>query len=235
MSAAHAGPLRRAGWWIGGLVGVVAGSALAVVVQDWQEAREASDVAARAEVFHREDTVPPPVDAIRSLLAQNSLVAVDPLLVDRVSEDDVARAEAILADAPVPARIAYLAYPRTGDVGYTPTGAAAQWSTAVGEVGHYVVLWDDGGTEPTAVGLEEHYVDARTQGQPGPALVRLAAEMAAWEAVPLRAEPDEASDQDYWGGAGGGLAAAGVMGALGVVPAFLVLRWYVGTRRRKAA
>jgi hypothetical protein len=224
-----------AGWVIGVAVGIVAGTALAVVVQDWQEAREASDVQRRADVFHREDVVPPPGDAIRSLLEQDALVAVDPLLADRVPEADRQRAEAILADSSVPARIAYLSSPDGAEVGYTATGAAAQWSAAIGEEGHYVVLWDSGSTDSVAVGLEESYVDTRTEGQPGPALVRLAAEMSAWEAVPLPTEPAEPNDFDYWDGVGGGIAAGLLLGTFVVVPVFFLLRWFVGTRRRKAA
>lgn len=227
------GPVRTAGWVIGAVVGVAAGAGAAVVVQDWQEDREAADVARRAEVFGTQDVVPPPGDAVRSLVEQESRVAVDPLLADRLPEEDRARADEILAGSAVPARIAYLSYPDSNDVGYTTGGAAAQWRTAVGEEGHYVVLWDNGNTEVGAVGLEDHYVDTRTEGQPGPALVRLAEEMATWEAEPLATEPDEPNDFDYWGGTGGGIAAAGLMGAFGVVPAFLLLRWFVGSRRRK--
>ncbi|MCY7400549.1 MAG: hypothetical protein LH477_06275 [Nocardioides sp.] len=227
------GPVRTAGWVIGAVVGIVTGTVLAVAVQGWQESREDADVASRAEVFGRQDVVPPPGDAVRALVAQDTRVAVDPLLADRLPEEDRARAEEILAGSPVPARIAYLSYPDSNEVGYTTTGAAAQWQTAVGEEGHYVVLWDNGSTQVCAVGLEAPYVDTRTQGQPGPALVRLAEEMTTWEAEPLATEPDAPSDSDYWGGTGGGIAAGGLMGAFGVVPLFLLLRWYVGTRRRE--
>jgi hypothetical protein len=228
-------PLRAAGWVIGAVVGVASGTALAFGVQDWQEAREAADVQRRAEVFYREDVVPPPGDLIRSLIEQDALVAVDPLLADRVPEDDRQRAESILEDSPVPARIAYLPYPERSEVGYTATGAAVQWSHAIGEEGHYVVLWDTGYHDSVAVGIKEEYVDARTEGQPGPALVRLAAEMSTWEAVPLPTEPDEPRDFDYWDGVGGGIAAGLLLGAIVVAPVFLLLRWFVGTRRRKAA
>ena len=219
----------------GSVVGLVAGTALALSAQAWQEAREASDMAAREAAFLQEDGVPAPLDAVRQLLDQDALLAVDPLLADRVPEADRQRAEDILAGSPVPVRIAYLSYPSHVLAGYTPSGAAAMWRTAVGEEGHYVVLWDNGSYESGAVGIEDEYVDARTEGQPGPALVRLAAEMATWEAEPLPTGPDEPSDFDYWGGAGGGIAAAGLIGAVGVVPVFLLLRWYVGSRRRKVS
>lgn len=222
-------------WAVGAVVGAVTGTLVASGTQGWQESREAADVALRADAFHREDVVPPPGETVRALLAQDSRVVVDPLLADRLPEDDVERAEAILADATVPARIAYLRDPRSSDEGYTTSGAATQWSTGVGEEGHYVVLLDDGRTESVAVGLEEHYVDARTQGQPGPALVRLAAQMAAWEAQPLPTEPDPPGDFDYWDGVGGGLSAAALLGAFVVVPVFLLLRLYVGSRRREVA
>lgn len=229
-------PVRRiAGWTAGVVVGAVVGVLLATTLQDWQEGREARDIERRAEVFGRTDEVPAPGDAVRELLAQDSLVAIDPLIADRLPEDDVRRAEAILADASVPARIAYLAYPDTSDEGYTSSGAATQWSTGVGEEGHYVVLWDNGRTESVAVGLGSPYVETRTDGQPGPALVRIAAEMAAWEAEPLPTAPAEPSDSDYWGGVGGGIGAAVLFGGFVVLPLFALLRWYVGSRRRKVA
>lgn len=224
---------RAAGWMIGTVVGIAAGSALAVATQGWQESREASDIDRRAEMFGREDVVPPPVDAIRSLIEQDSLVAVDPLLSDRVPQADRERAEEILARSRVPARIAYLAYPEGVDVGYTPTGAAAMWQNAVGEEGHYVVLFDHGLTETGAIGLEDHYVATQTKGQPGLALVRLAEEMSTWQAEPLPTVPDEPSSDDYWGGIGGGIGAAALFGALVVVPLFFLLRWFVGSRRRE--
>jgi hypothetical protein len=224
---------RAGGWVIGAVVGIAVGFGLAVATQDWQEAREASDIERRAEMFGREDVVPPPVDAVRSLIEQDGLVAVDPLMVDRVPEADRQRAEEILARSPVPARIAYVAYPDSSDVGYTTTGAAAMWQAAIGEEGFYVVLFDNGLTETGALGLEDHYVSTQTKGQPGPALVRLAEEMVTWEAEPLPTAAEAPHDNDYWGGIGGGIGAAVLFGALGVVPAFLLLRWYVGSRRRK--
>ena len=225
------GPVRSAGWAVGAVAGVVVGCLAAWGTQQWQVEREDSDVVARAKAFYAEDVPPPPGDAVRALLGQDSLVALDPLVADRVPEADRERAEAILADAAVPSRIAYLADPTTSDTGYTPSGAAAQWSTGVGEDGHYVVLLSSGRSESVAVGLEEHYVETRTEGQPGPALVRLAAEMAAWEPESLPTEPDEPNDFDYWGGTGGGIMAGVLMGGFGVVPAFLLLRWWVGSRR----
>jgi hypothetical protein len=227
--------IRRHGWAIGAVVGIVAGTALGLGTQAWQESREASDVAARAAVFGQQDDVPGPVDTVRELLDQDTRVVVDPLLADRLPADDVARAEDALAGSDVPARIAYLPYPDTNEVGYTTSGVGPQWWTGVGETGHYVVLWDSGSTVSGAVGLEEHYVETRTEGQPGPALVRLAQEMATWEADPLPTEPAPPGDVDEWGGLGGGIGFAALFGVVVVLPAFLVLRWWVGTRRRKAA
>jgi hypothetical protein len=223
---------RIAGWTIGAVVGVVTGVLLGTATQSWQESREARDIERRAEEFARTDVVPPPGDAVRALLEQDSRVAVDPLLADRVPEEDVRRATSILEDSPVPARIAYLAYPGTSKDGYTTGGAPVQWSTGVGEEGHYVVLWDNGSNDTAAVGLEPPYLEARTDGQPGPALVRIAAEMSTWEAEPRPTEPAAPSDFDYWG-EGGGIAAALLLGTLVVLPVFALLRWYVGSRRRK--
>lgn len=224
---------RAGGWVIGAVVGIAAGSGMAVATQDWQESREASDLERRVEEFNHREVVPAPVDAVRELVEQDSLVAVDPLLADRLPAADRQRAEEILAQSPVLARIAYLTYPDGIESGYTPSGAAGMWSTAVGEQGHYVVLWDSGFHESVAVGLEDHYVGTRTKGQPGPALVRLAEEMATWEAEPLALKTDDLDQEDYWGGVGGGIMASTFFAGLGVLPLFLLLRWYVGSRRRK--
>lgn len=227
---------RHPGVWIAGaVIGILAGSLLGWATQSWQQSREDSDVARRAEAFGGVEVVPGPVDAVRDLLEQDSLLVLDPQLAGRVPDADRQRAEEILAGSPVPARIAYLTYPSTLDAGYTPAGAAAMWRTAVGEVGHYVVLWDTGFYDSGAIGLEDASVTTRTEGQPGPALVRLAEEMTTSEAVPLPTQPDEPGDSDYWGGIGGGLAAALLLGALIVVPLFFLLRWYVGSRRRKVS
>ena len=59
--------------------------------------------------------------------------------------------------------------------------------------------------------------------------------MATWEAEPLPTEPDPPIDHDYWGGTWGGLGAAALFGVFGVLPAFGLLRWWGGTRRRKIA
>lgn len=221
------------GWVIGAVVGIAAGSGVAVAAQDWQESRAADDIERRADEFNRRDVVPAPVDAVRELVQQDSLVAVDPLLADRLPAADRQRAEEILAGSPVPARIAYLSYPDGSDSGYTPSGAAGMWQAAVGEQGHYVVLWDSGYYESTALGLEDHYVSTRTEGQPGPALVRLAEEMATWEAEPLAVKTSDLDQEDYWGGVGGGIMASTIFAAIGVLPLFFLLRWYVGSRRRK--
>lgn len=226
-------PVRSAGWVVGAAVGLVAGAVVSISVQDRQERREASEMERLAEAVGQVERVPPPGDAVRALVEQDTHVALDPLLADLIPADDVKRAEEILVGSPVPARIAFLSRPDLSEVGYTTSGAAAQWRTSVGEEGHYVVLFDNGYTESGAVGLEDPSVDTRTKGQPGPALVRLAEEMATWEAEPLSTEPYQPSDFDYWGGIGGGLAAGGLMGVFGVVPVFLLLRWFVGTRRRK--
>lgn len=226
--------VRAAGWVIGPLVGIAVGTTVGLQTQAWQQSREDADMARRVALFEHEEEVPGPVDAVRELLEQDTLVVVDPLLEGRIPEEDLARAEAVLADSPVPARIAYVSNPVGSESGYTASGFSAQWSTNVGEVGHYVILWDNGLTRAGAVGLEEEYVSTRTEGQPGPALVRIAEEMVTWEAVPLPTEARPADDFDYWGGPFSGLAIAAVLGSMTVVPLFFVLRFFVGQRRRKA-
>lgn len=221
------------GWTIGIVVGLAAGFGTAAAAQGWQESREAADLDRRTERFAAVESVPEPVDAVRELLEQDSLVAIDPLLADRVSQADRQRAEELLAASPVPARIAYLADDDGVYSGYTSSGAAAMWQAAIGEEGHYVMLFDNGLEESGAIGLDDHYVSTRTQGQPGPALVRIAEEMATWEAEPLALKTDDLDQEDYWGGTAGGVAIGATAGTLVIVPLFALFRWYVGSRRRK--
>lgn len=223
--------IRTGGWPIGAVIGILAGVGAAGATQSWQESREAQDVAARAAAFHREEAVPPPGDAVRALLEQDGRVVIDPLLANRVPPEDLARAEEVLAQSQVPAHLAYLSYPDSGEVGYTVSGAPAQWMEGVGQDGHYLVLYDNGSARALGRGFEPEAVMTRTEGQPGPALVRVAEEMAQWEAVPASSEPDPPNESDYWGGVGGGLVAAALAGFI-VVPVFLVLRALVGSRRK---
>lgn len=231
-------PSARAvtGWVIGAVVGLAAGVTADHQAQSWQEARQDADMAARTADFERPpETIPGPVDVVRALLEQDGLVVVDPLLAERIPEEDLQRAEAILADSPVPARIAYVTNAFGSDDGYNDGGLGPQWWSRVGEEGHYAVLFDNGSTDPGAVGLEPHYVDANTKGQPGPALVRLAEDMATWEAQALPTEPDPEIGDEEWGGVAGGLTMATFFGVFVVVPLFLGLRWLVVSRRRRDA
>ncbi len=225
---------RSSGWVIGIVVGLLAGTGVALATQSWQEQREAEDIAARAAVFEAEqgEMVPAPGDTVRALLSQQSPVVIDPLLARRVSEADLARVVQVLEGAAVPARLAYVRYPRTWD-GFTPSGVAVQWSSGVGETGHYVVLFDNGSARTSAVGLEDPDVSANGDGQPGPALVRIAEDMATWEAEPLPTGPKPLNDFDYWGGLGGGVVAGLLFGLFLVLPLHLLIYFGVGRLRAR--
>lgn len=235
MSARTPAGWRRGGWVIGAVAGIALGVLAGLGTQAWQEDRQAADLAQRDRVLGEGKDVPPPVDAVRALLEQSeSRVAVDPRLADRVDETQLAQAREALAGATPPRHLAYLRYPDSLDEGYTNSGAAAQWAAAIGETGHYVVVYDNGSKQVASIGLEDEYLDANTRGQPGPALVRAAEELATWPATPEQ-PPRGPSENDYWGGIAGGIGAGVLFGALGVLPLFALVRWLVGRPRGQGA
>ncbi|QCC76675.1 hypothetical protein [Nocardioides daphniae] len=108
----------------------------------------------------------------------------------------------------------------------------AMWAGAVGEPGHYVAIFDDGTDEVYSIGHEDPFLaDVDTKGQPGPALVRLAEAATAWEAEPRTITP--VAEQDDWGGVGGGIGFAFLVGCFVVLPLFWVLRIVVGVRKER--
>lgn len=220
---------RTYGWVIGAVVGLASAVGTGLAVHDFQEDRAQRDLSARVAEFERVDEVPSPVDAVRELVDQPGRAAVDPELKDRVGKDHLARAEAVLATAETPARVAYLRAPAS-DSGYVRPGAAAQWAHAVGEQGFYVMLFDDGSAEVQTIGLEEHYLDARVKGQPGPALVRIAEEIVAWEAEERTMTPP--GDFDEWGGPVDGVLFALMAGGFIVAPGFYLLRMFTARERK---
>lgn len=223
--------VRERGWWIGAIGGLVVAVALGFGAQAYQVDREGQDRAALG--IGGTDDIPAPVDMVRDLLAEEGQLVVHPELVERIKPEDLERARAILADAPSsPARrIAYAPRPDGLDVGYTNSGAIAQWMHAIGEEGHYVMVFDDGTVEVEAIGMESEYILGGAKGQPGPALVRVAEEAAEWSE-----ELEESSVSDpsnTWEEAFDGVMGGLVLGAFTVVPLFFLLRWSVGRRRYK--
>ena len=230
------GPVRRHGWWIGAAVGVVVAGVVGLGVQDWQEEREAADLAAVDASMLGTGDVPPPADVIWDLLEQEGPLAVHPDLVAGVDADLLAEAERLLADAdqtPV-RRVAYVPRPDGLDVGYTNTGALGQWMHAIGEDGHYVMVFEGGQVQTDAIGLESEYLDANAKGQPGPALLRVASEVAEWPTHPVDDRRDEVTNaSDYWGGVGGGVTAGVLIASVTVVPAWGLLYWVLWARGRR--
>lgn len=223
---------QRAGWLIGALVGLVV--ALGAGAATWEREQERQDTqwADRVAAFERTEEVPPPVDVVRELLAQDTRVAVARSLEARVDPELRARAEEAVSRAPVPTRIAYLPAATTTN-GYTGSGAPAMWAAAIGEPGHYVVVYDDGTADVASVGYEEPYLyEVETRGQPGPVLLRTAEAAASWESEEEKLQP--MSTQDYWGGFGGGVGAAFLFGGIVVVPLFLGLRLLVKLLRKES-
>ncbi len=222
------GRWREQGWYVGAVIGIMVGIGAGAMTQTWQEQRQTAQVAEAQAALDRVEVVPPPGETVRALLAQESSVVVDPLLADRVSASDLAQVETILAADGVQTRIAYVHHPDRHD-GFTESGLARQWSTGVGEVGHYVVLFDDGYKEFDALGLADDYVLTDVEGQPGPALIRLAEDVSMWKENLPPTAPDAPRDS-AWGGTFRGLVTAVCVNMLVVVPLFLLLRSIVSVR-----
>lgn len=217
---------------------VLAGLAVMAAVVVWQDHAQERDqertLAERIAADRYTDKVPDPVDLVREISADpKQRVVVAPELADRIDPADLAAARAALADAEVPGWLAYLPYP-SSDRGYTNTGLVAQWMEAVGADGHYLVLWDQMGSVTNAArGMDEEYLEAETKGQPGPALVRIAEEMAHWPDTPSDAEtvPTPPSDS-YYGGRVGGTVAGLLFAALTVGP-LLGIAWGIAAARSR--
>lgn len=223
--------VQQRGWWIGALGGLVFAVVMGLGTQAYQEGREDRDRAALG--IGGTDNVPAPVDMVRDLLEQEGQIVVHPELVDRITPEDLERARELLAAAPSePARrIAYAPRPAELDSGYTNSGALGQWMHSIGEEGHYVMIFDDGSTQIEAIGMRSEYLSDGAKGQPGPALVRVAEQVAEWENEPEWETSTGGSDD--FGGPFGGVMAGLMIGAMTVVPLFYLLRWSVGRARYK--
>lgn len=229
--------MRRNGWWIAGAAGVVVAVATGLGVQNYQEDRQAEDLAALDASIIGDSEIPPPGDTVRDLIEQDGPLVVHPELVDDVPQAQLRRARAVLeaADQSPVRRVGYLPRPEGLDAGYTARGALHQWMDAVGEEGHYVLLFKGGTTEIGSVGLEREYLSIEAaKGQPGAALVRVATEVAEWTTHPEADRRDRVQRQsDYWGGFWGGLAAGGMIASVTVLPFYALVRYVVKRRRTK--
>lgn len=229
--------VRRRGWWIAGAVGVVVALVTGLGVQSYQDNRLTEDLAALDRSLVGDSDVPPPGDTVRDLVAYEGPLYVDPELVDTVPAEQVDRAREVLAAVdPSPVRrVGYLPRPEGLDAGFTARGALHQWMDAVGQEGHYVLVFEGGRTEIGSLGLSREFLSTgAARGQPGPALVRVAGEVAEWTTTPQIDQRERLQRQsDYWGGFWGGLFAGLLIGAVSVLPVFAVVRWLVARRRTK--
>ena len=230
------GPVRRHGWWIGAAVGAVVAGAVAFGAQGWQEDREAADLAAVDASMLGAGDAPPPADMVRDLLEQDGPLVVHPDLVSGIDADLLAEARRILADAdqsPV-RRVAYVPRSDGLEVGYTDSGALGQWMHAIGEDGHYVMVFEGGRTQSDALGVEPEYMGSSAKGQPGPALVRVASEMAEWRTDPVDDRRDEVTNSsDYWGGPWGGVFAGLLIAFVTVLPVWGLTYFVLWTRSQR--
>lgn len=233
------GTLKRWGWVVGLVVGLVVGICAAAGLWQAAQSRADRDAAAYREAVAKEGFdvpgVPEPGELTRELIdgTRDAHLHVDASLRDRVSEEEMARVERLLAASPVPAHIAYMPQPDSGRHGYNDSSLAAMWMAGVGVDGHYAVLWSDGFHESVARGMEDHYFDVRPGGQPGPTLQRMATEMAAWDMEP---EHDRVAvrdaQEDYWGGWWGGFF-AGLLACLFIVLPLHGALWAVVANARR--
>lgn len=227
--------LRRNGWWVAGAAGAVVAVATGLGVQNHQENRQSEDLAALDASIIGDSDIPPPGDTVRDLIAQDGPLFVHPELVDDLSPGHVERARQVLeaADQSPVRMVGYLPRPEGLDTGYTARGALHQWMDAIDEEGHYVLVFEGGATQIGSIGLDREYLSSEaSRGQPGPALERVAEEVAEWTTSPAIDRRERVQRQsDYWGGFWGGLAAGGMIATVTVLPLYGVL-WFLVRRRR---
>lgn len=229
-------PARERWFWVSVPIGLAVGLASGLGLWNWQLDREQDDLAERARLLQtgpsEVDAPPPPGEELRALIAQDGPVVIDEAVADQISDEQLARAREILTVSGKPLHLAFMRKPDYMYDGYTTEGALATWAHDVGEDGHYVVLWTGGRADVHSVGFDEEYLWEEAEGQPGPALVRVAEVMAEFS---LDDEEDDEptvtrDDRDYWGGAGGGVGIAFLLVFFVLLPAYAGL--FALARRR---
>lgn len=231
--------VRRHGWWLASAVGVVVAVAAGLGAHAYQEQREESDLASLDSSLVGDGAdVPPPVDTVRDLLAEEGPLVVHPELTDSVDASQLRRARTVLeraGETPV-RRMAYVPRPDGLNAGYTESGALEQWMEAIGEEGHYVMLFEGGSTRAGAIGLTEQYLGIDGTGQPGAALLRVATEVAKWPTESVAEDDPRAQRpevEDEFGGLWGGLAAGALISLVTVLPIFVAVRFLVRRRNEE--
>lgn len=233
-------PARERWFWISIPIGVVVALAAGIGLWNWQLDREEADLAERARLLQtgalEVSDVPPPGEELRALIAQDGPVVIDPTVADQISDEQLSRATEVLTLSGKPLHLAFMRKPDYMYDGYTTAGAVATWAHHVGEDGHYVVLWTGGRADVLSVGFDNEYMWEEAQGQPGPALVRVAEAMTEFS---LDDEEEETptgtrDDRDYWGGTGGGVGIALLVVFFVVLPLHAGL-YAVMLRRRPRA
>ena len=163
----------------------------------------------------------PPGDRVQAAIdgVQETGFYVAPELRGQLSDDEVAGIEQIVADSDVPLFVVW--WEDTRDAGYNTAYAALdQLRVGVGEDGYYAVVTRGSYPLVEAVGYASPYVDADAKGRPADALTRYVTELAA---VPPEPEREPGSGSDYWGGAGGGIAAGLLFAGLGYLGLLLII------------
>lgn len=134
----------------------------------------------------KQTAMPAPGEILREVLdRQDERVVVSRELTSLVTPADLATAQSILKAADVPAWIFLIPQDDPMDGSYTQYGAAEVLGTHVadGKPGYVVTLYPDG----QSVVSEQGGVDGNSlesTGRPGPALIRMAEEIATWSAEP---------------------------------------------------
>lgn len=134
----------------------------------------------------KQTAMPAPGEILREVLARkDERVVVSRELTSLVAPADLARARRILEAAEVPAWIFLIPQDDPMDGSYTQHGAAEVLGANVthGKPGYVVTLYPDGQNVVSEQGGVEGALVEST-GRPGPALVRMAEEIATWSAEP---------------------------------------------------
>lgn len=169
-------PARRA--WPLALAAALLGAVGVWVISD-QRARNDPD-----SYYGKANPRPEPGELLREVLARKDerLVVAREVSVP-IDPTDLAEARRLLTDSGLPVYLYVIPEANLGsDSLYTHHGAAEILGaeTLGGSTGWVVTYYPDGSTVVSEQGDAPHQYLSATDGQPGPALVRIATEMASW-------------------------------------------------------
>lgn len=204
------------------VVSMAAGVLVGLLPADEYESGDDGAAIAAASEVEPGDRIGAAIDGV-----QDDGFYIAPNRAGDLTDAEVNKAEAAIADADVPVFVAWMG--DAGDGGYyTDYDGLDQLRAGVGQKGFYILFGKDGPISG-AVGYDGPYADADlAMGRPGEGLVRYINEIAA---QPATTSPEN----DYWGGTAGGIGAGLLFVALGY-GALILIVWITGlvAGKRKA-